>query len=238
MTGETKALFFDVFGTVVDWRAAIIRELSQVGREVGVEGDWPAMSDAWRAAYYRGIAEVREGARDFTTIDVILRGALDALCPQFGLGSLGPEARDALSRTWQRLDPWPDAVSGLERLRRDRPVCALSNGNVALVVRLSRHAGLQWDMVFGPDFLAAYKPSEAAYLTAARTMRLPPEGCMMVATHARDIRAAKSFGLKTAYVRRPDELGPSVDKEKPDPDTDVVVDDLVALASALGAAAR
>ena len=230
MTEAPKVLFFDVFGTVVEWRTPVVEELRIAADTIGAPSPGGAAADAWRAAYYGGIADIRHGRRAWTTIDHVLRDALDDVCESYGMATLTPRRRDELALAWQRLVPWPDAVDGLAALSRRCPVCALSNGNVGLVVALSRFAGLRWDAVFGPDVLGAYKSDEHAYLGAATCMRVAPGEAMMVATHARDIRAARSFGLRTAYVRRPDELGPGVDKEAPGPETEIVCDSLAALA--------
>ena len=240
MSVEIRALLFDVFGTVVDWRTPIVREAGALAGDLGPgpgdPGDWSGLADAWRAAYYEGIADVREGRRGWCTVEHILREALDPLCDGSGLAAASPGQRDRLAGVWRRLDPWPDAVAGLRVLRRARPTCTLSNGNLSLLVPLSRHAGLDWDMTFTPDVLGCYKPREDAYLGAARLLGLAPDACMMVATHARDLRAAAAAGLATAYVRRPLEYGPATDKAPPDAGTDIVVDDLTALAATLGTA--
>lgn len=236
---SVKALTFDVFGTVVDWRTGVMRELSAFERErrrddAGIGGvPCERLADDWRRAYYAGIADMREGRRPWATIETVLKDAIASLAPQHGLPALSQDEIARLTGAWSRLEAWDGSAEALCALKADRIIAALSNGNVGLIIRLSRHAGLPWDMVFGPDVLAAYKPSPKAYLTAAELLSLRPDECMMVATHARDLRAARAAGFRTAYVYRRDELGPGVAKEEPDPGTDLVVEDLHQLARAL-----
>ena len=230
-----QALTFDVFGTVVDWRGSIIREGRRLGREQGLRVDWPAFADAWRAGYAPAMDRVRRGELAWTTIDVLHRQILDQLVDAFGLGSLDEAGRDHLNRVWHRLRPWPDAVPGLRRLRRRFIVAPLSNGNVALLTNMAKHAALPWDCILGAEVARHYKPDKETYLTAAELLDLKPAEIMMVAAHQGDLGAAHGLGFKTAFVPRPKE-GPNGEKNlTPDPRWDIVAADFNALASKLGA---
>jgi len=203
-----RALCFDVFGTVVDWRSSVIHEGQALGARLGLQADWPALADAWRRAYYRSMAEVARGERPWDTIDVLHRQELDKLLPRFGLAALGDADREHFNRVWHRLAPWPDTVVGLARLRRRFVITPLSNGNLSLLVNMAKHAGLPWDAVLTAELFGQFKPHPAVYLGAARLLGLAPEQVMMVAAHPADLVAAQGVGLKTAYVLRPDENGP------------------------------
>lgn len=203
-----RALCFDVFGTVVDWRSSVIAEGQALGARLGLQADWAALTDAWRRAYYRSMAEVARGERPWDTIDVLHRQALDQLLPRFGLQTLGEADRAHLNLAWHRLAPWPDAVAGLARLRQRYVITPLSNGNLSLLVNMARHAGLPWDAVLTAELFGHFKPHPAVYQGAARLLGLAPGQVMMVAAHPADLVAAQGAGLKTAYVLRPDENGP------------------------------
>lgn len=205
-----SALVFDVFGTVVDWRGSIIREGRKLGRERRVRVDWAAFADAWRAGYRPAMARVRSGALPWTTIDALHRRILDELLGQFGINGLSEAEKDHLNRAWHRLRPWPDARRGLTRLKRAFTLATLSNGNVALLVNMAKHARLPWDCVFSAELFRHYKPDPETYLGAARLLGLAPRQVMLVAAHKDDLFAAKACGLSTAYVRRPLEYGPQV----------------------------
>ena len=199
-----KALVFDVFGTVVDWRGSIIREVQATWPGV----DAPAFADAWRAGYVPAMNRARRGEIAWTNIDGLHRGILDEIRPRFGLGDLSEPEVDALNRAWHRLNPWPDVVAGLQRLKARHVISTLSNGNVALLVDMAKHAGLPWDCVLSAELFQHYKPDPETYLGAARLLCLPPEQVMMVAAHNHDLKAAQKLGLKTAFVARPSEYGP------------------------------
>ncbi len=205
---EIGALTFDVFGTVVDWRGSIVREGAALSEEWGVELDWAAFADAWRGLYQPAMERVRSGGRGWVKLDVLHRENLDELLPRFGLDVLDEAQRDHLNRIWHRLDPWPDAVEGIARLKRSFVVAPLSNGNASLIVDMAKHAGIPWDLVLGAEVARAYKPMPEAYLNAAELLDLDPSQVMMVATHNSDLEAAAKAGLRTAYVHRPDEFGP------------------------------
>ncbi len=230
-----RALTFDVFGTVVDWRASIAREGAAVGRRHGLTVDWTAFADAWRGLYQPMLSKVRNGEMPWTKLDDLHRMALDRLIAQFGIKGLGDEEIDELNRAWHRLDPWPDAVAGLTRLRRRFILATLSNGNVALIVNMARRAGLPWDAVLGAEVARTYKPQRDAYLTTAALLGLRPDQCMMVAAHNGDLAAARGVGLHTAFVARPTEYGPAQKTDLvAEQAWDVVARDFVDLAERLG----
>ncbi len=204
-----KALAFDVFGTVVDWRSSIIAELDEFGRAHGVDGDWPAMADAWRAGYAPAMDRVRRGELPWTRIDDLHRMILDDLLTAAGITSIAEDDIDHLNRAWHRLDPWPDSVAGLTRLKQRFVITTLSNGNVSLLTNMAKRAGLPWDCVISAELFGHYKPDPEAYLGCADLLGVRPEELMLVAAHPGDLRAARGVGLKTAYVARPLEYGPN-----------------------------
>jgi 2-haloacid dehalogenase len=206
---DVEVLAFDIFGTVVDWHGSIRRE---VERDFpGIDGD--AFARAWRAGYKPAMARVMRGEQGWTLIDDLHRGILDEILPRFGLAHLDEAQRAHLNRVWHRLDPWPDAVEGLERLRRRRLVCTLSNGNLGLLARLSHHGALAWDCVLSAEVFRAYKPDPATYLGVARVFDVAPQRVMLVAAHHDDLAAARACGLRTAYIERPLELGAAQPKD-------------------------
>jgi 2-haloacid dehalogenase len=206
MKTPPKALLFDVFGTVVDWRGSIVRELRRLGGSKGVRADWGAFADAWRRGYHPAMDRVRRGELPWQSIDVLHRMILDGLLPEFGLRLTEREKRD-LNKAWHRLRPWPDSVKGLGRLKRRYVVGTLSNGNVALLVDMAKHSGLPWDCVLSAELFRHYKPDPEAYLGAAALLGLAPREVMLVAAHKNDLAAARKCGFSTAYVRRPLEHG-------------------------------
>ena len=233
---EIDALVFDVFGTLVDWRGTIAREAEAVGRAHGVQADWQAFAQAWHTdGYQGGMARVRNGELPWTSVAELHRRGLDPLLAQYGLGQL-PEAEVShLARVWRRLDAWPDVVAGLTRLKARYPVAPLSNGDFDMLIDLARQAGLPWDAVFAAEVFGQYKPKPEPYQGVARLLRRPPERIMLVASHGYDLKAAQGQGLRTAFVRRPLEYGPSHPPDQPDPSFDLVVDDLLELAARLSA---
>ena len=229
---------FDVFGTCVDWRTSVARQAGELGRARGVEGvAWEAFADAWRARYQPQMQTVRSGARPWVDLDVLHRESLDEVVREFGVDdAFDPADRDALTRAWHRLDPWPDTASGLARLRSRFVVAPNSNGHIALIVALSRHAGLTWDAVLGAQTAGAYKPLPQAYLRNAALLGCAPGEVMMVAAHNDDLVAARACGLRTAFVARPTEHGPAQRTDlAPAGDWDAVAGDLMELAELLGA---
>jgi len=232
---RVRALTFDVFGTVVDWRSTIIREGHELGKRKGLDVDWEAFADAWRAGYGPAMARVRSGDLPWMKIDALHRLILDGLLERFSVSGLSEPELDNLNRVWHRLAPWPDAVEGLTRLKKKYVIASLSNGNVALLVNMAKHGGLPWDAVLSAELAHHYKPDKEVYLTAADLLGLNPDQVMMVAAHQGDLRAAASVGFSTAFVSRPLEHGPSSGRDvSPDPDFDVVAKDFVELAQKLG----
>ncbi len=208
MSDQVKALLFDVFGTVVDWRSSVAAELKTTFAARGESRDWEQMAMDWRALYQPAMQAVRSGEREYVLLDVLHRENLDLLLDRHGLGGLTGVDLDHLNRVWHRLDPWPDSAEGLARLRARRIVATLSNGNIALMVGLARHGGLVWDAILGAEIAQGYKPDPKVYLRAAHALALDPAQCMMVAAHNEDLRAAHALGFRTAFVRRPTEYGP------------------------------
>ncbi len=205
---EVEALTFDVFGTVVDWRTGIAREARAILGQHGAGRDWEALADRWRALYQPAMEAVRSGRRPWLRLDDLHRENLLTVLDELGLAGR-PEAEiERLNRAWHRLDPWPDVVAGLARLKRRFILATLSNGNVALMVNMARRAGLPWDAILGAEVARAYKPMPEAYLGSAAALGLAPARCLMVAAHNGDLLAARACGFRTAFVARPTEHGP------------------------------
>jgi 2-haloacid dehalogenase len=229
------ALCFDIFGTVVDWRRSIIREGQALQQRLGLGADWPALADAWRDGYAPAMARVASGGLPWTHIDGLHRLILDELLPRFGLDALPEAERAQFNRAWHRLDPWPDSVAGLTRLRTRYVITPLSNGNVSLLVNMAKRAGLPWDCVLSAELFGRYKPDPAVYRGAARLLGFAPGQVMMVAAHPSDLAAARRAGLRTAYIPRPEERGPGGWTEPVGPQRfDVEAPSLEALAARLG----
>jgi 2-haloacid dehalogenase len=231
-----RALVFDVFGTVVDWRSGVIRACRELAAKQGLEGvDWPAFADAWRGYYAPSMDRVRRGEIPWTNLDALHRASLEGLLAEFGIEDLPGDEKDHLNKAWHRLDPWPDAVEGLLRLKRRYTISTLSNGNVALLTNMAKRTGLPWDLILSAELARRYKPDPEVYLMAPELLGLRPDEVVLVAAHPDDLRAAGAVGLRTAYVPRPLEWGPGSEAEPPDPAFDLVADDFLALAIALGA---
>ncbi len=207
-TEAAEVLLFDVFGTVVDWRGSLQRWLQRFGRERKIEADWTALVDEWRAAYEPAMARVRSGERPYVTLDVLHRESLDELLPRYGVTSVTESERQEMVRAWRWLDPWPDTVAGLTRLKRKYVVGTLSNGGLGLLVDMAKCARLPWDVVLSADLFKHYKPDPSVYLGAAELLARPPGKIMLVAAHNYDLAAARSHGFATAFVARPSEYGP------------------------------
>jgi 2-haloacid dehalogenase len=230
-----KALTFDVFGTVVDWRGSLIREGEALGRAKRLTVDWARFADAWRGLYQPALQRVRSGEQPWTKLDDLHRASLDRLLGEFAIAGLTEAEIDELNRAWHRLDPWPDAVPGLTRLRVRYILATLSNGNVALMVNMARRAGLPWDAILGAEVARHYKPQPECYLTTAALLGLRPEQCLMVAAHPNDLVAAAKCGFRTAFVPRPAEHGPGQRAEaRAEHQFDVVARDFGDLAGQLG----
>jgi 2-haloacid dehalogenase len=232
---SVKALTFDVFGTVVDWRGGITEEGRALGRDKGIEADWEAFADAWRGKYQPSLARVRDGEVPWTNLDSLHRASLDALLEEFGIHILTEREKDAFNRAWHRLPPWPDSVEGLTRLKRKFILATLSNGNVALLVNMARNANLPWDAILGAEVAGHYKPQPESYLVTAELLGLAPHECMMVAAHNGDLVAAAALGFRTAFVPRPAEYGPDQQTDlQAEHDFDVVGESFMDLAEQLG----
>jgi 2-haloacid dehalogenase len=232
---QVKALTFDVFGTVVDWRGSIIRDCTKFGAERGIKVDWGTFADTWRGAYRPSMDRVRRGELPWTNLDRLHRMVLDELLVKFGISGLSENDIDHLNRVWHRLDPWPDSVEGLTRLRKRFILATLSNGNVALLTNMAKYGGLPWDCILSAELPKHYKPDPETYLSAADLLGLRPEQVMMVAAHKDDLRAAQRSGLKAAFVTRPYERGPNHTPDlAPDPGFDVNASDFNDLAGKLG----
>ena len=233
---EIRALAFDVFGTVVDWRGSIAREARALAGEHGLEVDGEAFADAWRAGYAPAMDRVRRGELPWLNIDALHRQILDSIVERFGLATLDEAARQHLNRAWHRLAPWPDTVEGLTRLKRQFCITTLSNGNFSLLTNLARHSRLPWDCVISAELFGHYKPDPETYLGTARLLDLPCAALMLVAAHPSDLRAARAQGLRTAYVIRPLEFGAGKALPEYAPgEFDLVADDFKDLARQLGA---
>jgi 2-haloacid dehalogenase len=228
-----RALVFDVFGTVVDWRSGVARELAAFLPAVGGASLDPfALADAWRRRYQPAMEEVRNGRRPFTRLDVLHRENLEAVLSEHGvdLARVSEADLDHLNRAWHRLDPWPDAILGLTRLKRRFFIAPLSNGNIALLANMAKRAGLPWDAVLGAEAARAYKPEPAAYLNTCDILGLRPEELCLVAAHNGDLAAARRCGLSTAFIARPREHGPGQALDlAPEQDWDWIAADFVEL---------
>jgi 2-haloacid dehalogenase len=232
---SVKALVFDVFGTVVDWRSSVAREVAAVAKRKGLNIDGAKFADAWRAEYAPSMNRVRRGELPWTRLDDLHRMVLNKLLVDFGIAGLSEAETASLNRAWHRLQPWPDAVRGLVRLKKKFIIAPLSNGNIALMTNLARYAGLPWDCILGAELVRHYKPDGEVYLSAANFLDLEPAHVMMVAAHLGDLRAARALGLRTAFVARPLEYGSSRTPDlTPDSSVEVAATDFMDLARQLG----
>jgi 2-haloacid dehalogenase len=234
---KTRACLFDVFGTTVDWRSSVSRQVAAFLREKRVSGVDPVdFADEWRKLYQPSMEAVRAGQREWTILDILHRESLESLLARYGIRGLSEAETDDLNRAWHRLDPWPDVAAGLARLKAKLIIAPCSNGNIALMVNLAKHAGLPWDCILGAETARAYKPLPEAYRAACRHLALAPAEVMMVAAHNGDLKAAKAQGLATAFIARPTEHGPGqrTDLEPDRSCVDVSAPDFVDLAQKLG----
>jgi 2-haloacid dehalogenase len=230
-----RALTFDVFGTVVDWRGSLIEEGRRLGRRKKIKADWAAFADAWRGGYRPAMDRVRRGELAWTNIDGLHRIILDGLLPRFGLEALTEAEKDHLNRAWHRLAPWKEAVAGLKLLKKKYVIATLSNGNVALLTNMAKHGGLPWDCILSAELFGHYKPDPESYQGAARMLGLRSDEVLMVAAHKDDLDGAARAGLRTAFVTRPLEFGDAAKKDLTFEDRfDVNAKDFVDLARKLG----
>jgi 2-haloacid dehalogenase len=237
MPADIKACIFDVFGTVVDWRTSVSKDLAAFAASKGIAGvDWMAFAVAWRKLYQPAMEEVRSGRRAWTILDTLHRESLVKLIGEFGLKGLNEGDIDHMNRAWHRLDPWPDAVPGLTRLKTKHIIATCSNGNIALMVNMAKRARLPWDCILGAETSRAYKPMPEAYLASCRMLDLKPAQVLMVAAHNGDLKAAKGQGLGTAFVPRPTEHGPGqkTDLAADAGCVDIAADSFTDLAARLG----
>jgi 2-haloacid dehalogenase len=231
---QVKALVFDTFGTLVDWRSSLIAELSAFGQRRGLLADWPLLVDEWRAAYYPSMDRVRNGKQPWTILDALHRQSLERLVTSLGIDGLSTQDLDELTGAWHRLNPWPDVLEGMQRLATRYFLGPLSNANVALLVRLRKFAGLPWDVILGADLWQRYKPDPEAYQGGCRLLGLRPNEVMLVAAHNYDLHAARAQGLCTGFIPRPTEYGPRQTRDfEPEQPWTVVAADLQDLASLL-----
>jgi len=233
---QPVVIVFDTFGTVVDWRGSLIADLTAYGRTRGVTADWPALVDAWRAAYRPSMDRVRKGEVPWTKLDDLHRGSLDRLVADFGIKGLTEDDLVHINLGWHRLNGWPDAIPGLTRLKKKFIIGPLSNGNVSLLLNMAKHAGIPWDMIFGSDLFRHFKPDPETYLGVAEMMGLEPGQVMLGAAHNNDLASARKCGLMTAFFPRPTEYGPNQQRDfQAEQDWDVVARDIEDMATQLGA---
>ncbi len=235
MIPGVKALFFDVFGTLVDWRTSIARETQLILEPRGFSLDWLAFADAWRAEYQPAMDEVRSGRIPFCKLDALHRQNLERIMPRFGVSGLPEAAVQNLNLAWHRLDAWPDVPPGFARLKCCFWLAPVSNGNISLMVDLARRNGLAWDAILGSEVARDFKPKPRVYLAACEAFDLPPGDCMMVAAHSNDLAHAAKCGLRTAHIARANEHGPGTGEAAPKVPVDVASSSLEDLAAKLGA---
>jgi 2-haloacid dehalogenase len=234
MSDMPKALLFDVFGTLVDWRTSIARESEQVLKPLGVAVDWLAFADAWRGEYQGAMDQVRDGQIPFCKLDVLHRRNLELIMPRFNIAGIAENALQYLNLAWHRLDAWPDVPPGMSRLRRRHLLAPCSNGNISLMVDLARRNGIHWDAILGSEIAGDYKPKPRVYLASCAAFDLKPGECMMVAAHSNDLKHAAACGLRTAHIARPNEHGPGKGEPIPKIPVDYAATSLEDLAKQLG----
>jgi len=233
---SVKALVFDTFGTVVDWRGSIIAEGTAWGKTKGITADWAKFADRWRDGYAPAMDKVRKGEMPWTKLDVLHRTILEDVLTEFKMNGLTEEEKDHWNRVWHRLKPWPDSVAGLTRLKKKYVIAPLSNGNVALLTDMAKNAGIPWDAIMSAELAKHYKPDREAYLTAVDLLGYKPAEVMMCAAHSGDLNSARGFGLRTGFIYRPNEHGVGGPHSTAKPgEFDVVSKDMLDLAAQLGA---
>jgi 2-haloacid dehalogenase len=234
MAGDVKALLYDVFGTLMDWRSSIARESKLVLEPLGHSVDWIKFADAWRGEYQPSMEEVRAGRIPFSKLDVLHRMNLDRILPRFNIAGVPEDTLRHLNRAWHRLDAWPDVAPGMARLKTKHLLAPCSNGNISIMVDLARRNGIPWDAILGSEVAGDFKPKPRVYLASCEAFDLTPGECMMVAAHSRDLAAAAALGLRTAHIARPHEYGPNTGEPGPTVPVDVAARDLEDLATKLG----
>jgi 2-haloacid dehalogenase len=232
-TNSVRALFFDVFGTLVDWRSGVARDAAMVLEARGLSLDWPAFADAWREQYQPAMEEIRSGRLPYTKLDVLHRQTLQRILPRFGIDGLPDADLDRLTLAWHRLDAWPDVQPGLARLRPRFLIAPVSNGNTAIMCDLARRNDFHWDAILGADHARDFKPKAAVYRAAADAFGLKPQQCMMCAAHGSDLEAAADAGLRTAFIARPEER-PGLSDCRPSSSVEVCSRSVLDLATQLG----
>lgn len=236
ITKNISTIIFDTYGTVVDWRAGVLKEAQALGERKGIEGiDWAAFTDAWKDAYRPSMDEVINGKRPWTTNDVLQRERLDAIAGEFGLAGLSEEDKDELNRAWHRLPAWPDAIPGLNRIKAKFPIGTFSNGSFYLLANMARYSNLPWDFILSADNFRAYKPDPKIYLGTIELLGGEAERILLVASHNYDLANARKHGMKTAYVCRTTMFGPNQNRDlEAEDDWDIVTDTIEGVADALG----
>jgi 2-haloacid dehalogenase len=229
-----RALFFDVFGTLVDWRTGVAREARSILEPLGHELDWTAFADCWRDEYQPAMEEIRSGRLPYTKLDVLHRRMLQGIVARFGLEMLGAAELDRLTLAWHRLDAWKDVAAGLGRLRSRFLIAPVSNGNFSIMADLARRNGIHWDALLGAELAGDFKPKARVYLAAVEAFDLEPRECMMCAAHSSDLEAAAAYGLRTAFIARPLER-PGFAVSEPQGAFDVTALSVEDLAGKLGA---
>lgn len=229
-----QALFFDVFGSLVDWRTSVAREARSALEPIGHRLDWEAFADAWRNEYQPGMEEVRSGRIPFSKLDVLHRRNLERFLPRFKVTGLSDAVLHDLTLAWHRLDAWPEVPAALRRLKTKFRIAPVSNGNISLMVDLARRNELPWDAILGAEVAGDYKPKPRVYLAACAALDLKPEQCMMVAAHSSDLAAAAACGLRTGHIARPNEHGPGTGELGSSVPVDLFGGDLADLAAKLG----
>jgi 2-haloacid dehalogenase len=230
-----KALLFDVFGTLVDWRAGVAREAERLLAPLGHKLDWAAFADAWRGEYQPAMEEVRAGRIPFCKLDALHRYNLQRILPRFNVKNVPEPTLAELNLGWHRLDAWPDVGAGLNRLKRKFLIAPVSNGNISLMVDLARRNGFPWDAILGAEVAGDYKPKPRVYLAACEAFDLSPRECVMVAAHSSDLAAAAMCGLGTAHIARPDEAGSGKGETAPKTKVDFAARSIEHLAEQFGA---
>jgi len=229
-----KALLFDVFGTVVDWRSSVISECNKLEKATGVSGNWEKLTDMWRQKYAPSMDEVRNGKRDWVILDTLHKESLISILKDLEIHGLSEKDIDHLNKAWHRLHPWPDSVKGLKLLKQNFSISTLSNGGTNLLSNMANYSNLPWDNIFSAETFMHYKPDPETYLGAVKKLNLKKEEVMLVAAHNNDLLAAKQYGLKTAFVLRATEYGPNQDFDlEADKDIDISSSNFIDLSDKL-----